>query len=551
MATASAPAPNAPPPGTASAPRDSRESSRRGRPPVALVVPAVLAALAALLPLSYLVLRALDDGGQAVDRLRSAQTVDVLANTLLLTGLVTIGCIAIGVPLAWLVTRTDLPARRTWTVLAALPLVIPSYVASYAFIAAFGPGGVLAELTPVVPPSIYGLPGAVLVLVLVSYPYVLLTVRGALLGADPSLEDASRSLGVSRAATFRRVTLPLLRPAIGAGGLLVALYALSDFGAVSLLRFDSFTRAIYNSYRAGFDRTGAVVLALVLVALTAALLLIEARFRGRARQHRAGSGATRTAHPVRLGRWKWPAVAFVASVVGLALVVPLGVLGYWLARGVAEGEPLRLAGQSWVAAWGSVRAAGLAAVAAAALAIPVAVLSVRYRRGSTILLERATYLGYALPGVVIALALVFFGARWGGPLYQSLAMLVFAYVVLFLPQAVGATRATALQLPPSLEDAARGLGEPAWKVLWRVTIPLLRPGVIAGGALVFLTAMKELPATLLLGPTGGRTLATDVWNATNEAFFARAAAPALLLVLIAGVPMALLLHRRHGLGGFA
>lgn len=508
-----------------------------------------MAALAAGLPLVYLLVRALGAGGRAVTLALSGSTAQVLANTVVLAALVAAGCLAIGVPLAWLTTRTDLPARRLWTVVLALPLVVPSYVAGFAYVAALGPGG-LAEPLGLSGRGIYGLPGAVLVLVLVSYPYVLLTVRGVLLGMDPALEDASRSLGHSRLATFRRVTFPLLRPAVGSGVLLASLYTLSDFGVVSLLRYDSFTRAIYTSYRAGFDRTGAVVLALVLVLFTAVLLLVEARLRGRASQHRIGSGAGRVAPPVPLGRWKAPALVLCGTVALAALAVPLGVMLFWLVRGVAAGEPLRLYADTWLAAWNSVRASLLAAGAAAALAIPVSVLSVRYRRRSTVLLERATYLGYALPGIVVALALVFFGARYGGPLYQTLGMLVAAYVVLFLPQAVGSTRASLLQVPPSVEEAARGLGHPSWRVLLRVTAPMIRPGVLAGAALVFLTAMKELPATLLLGPTGQRTLATAIWNATSEAFFARAAAPALVLVLIAGLPMALLLHRRQ-LGGLS
>ena len=521
---------------------------RRPRPPAYLIVPAVIAALAAALPLGYLLVRAVEARDRAVELLLSASTVGVIANTVLLVTFVTVGCIALGVPLAWLTTRTDLPGRRTWALLASLPLVVPSYVAAYAYIGAFGPGGAVETSLGIGLPNMYGLPGATIALILVSYPYVLLTVRGSLLGMDPALEDAARSLGQSARATFRRVTLPMLRPAVGAGGLLVALYTLSDFGAVSLLRYDSFTRAIYTSYRAGFDRTGAVVLALLLVAFTAVLLLVEARLRGQASQHRTGSGARRAPRLVALGRWKPVAVAFAATVVGLALIVPVSVLTYWLVRGVGAGEPLRLATDTWLAAWHSVRASGLAAVGAAALALPVAVLAVRYRRPATTLLERATYIGYALPGIVVALALVFLGARYGGPLYQTLAMLVIAYVVLFLPQAVGAVRASVLQVPPSVEEAARGLGQSGWRVLLRITGPLVRPGVVAGAALVFLTAMKELPATLLLGPTGERTLATAIWNAAHEAFFARAAAPALVLVVIAGVPMAVLLHRRHGLG---
>ncbi len=529
-------------------PMPAARRRRSGRPPFHLVLPALIAAGAAALPLGYLVVRAAEAPERALDLLWSSSTAEVLANTGVLVALVVAGSLLVGVPMAWLTTSTDLPGRRTWALLGALPLVIPSYVAAYAYIGALGPGGAVESTLGITLPSIYGLGGATLVLVLVSYPYVLLTVRGALVGLDPGLEEASRSLGHSAAQTLRRVTLPLLRPAVGAGSLLIALYVLSDFGAVSLLRFDSFTRTIYTSYRAGFDRTGAVVLALLLVAFTVALLVIEARVRGKVAAHRVGTGVRRSRRPIALGRWRWPALAFVVLVVAVSLLLPVGVLVFWLLRGVAAGEPLRLAAETWVAAWNSVRASALAAAVAAALALPVGVLSVRYRSRATVALERATYLGYALPGIVIALALVFVGARFAGPLYQSLAMLVAAYVVLFLPQAVGAVRASVLQVPPSVEEAAQGLGEPGWRVLFRVTTPLVRPGLLAGGALVFLTAMKELPATLLLGPTGDRTLATAIWNATSEAFFARAAAPALVLVLISGIPMAILLRRRHGLG---
>ena len=545
-ATSTPAAPAAPPPTAPPAPSARRR--RSGRPPFHLVLPALIAAAAAGLPLVYLVVRAAEAPERAIDLLWSASTAQVVANTAVLVALVVTGALLVGVPMAWLTTRTDLPGRRTWALLGALPLVIPSYVATYAYIAALGPGGAVESTLGLTLPTIYGLGGATFVLVLVSYPYVMLTVRGALVGIDPGLEEVSRSLGHNVSQTLRRVTLPLLRPAIGAGSLLIALYVLSDFGAVSLLRFDSFTRMIYTSYRAGFDRTGAVVLALLLVAFTVALLVVEARVRGRIAGHRVGTGVRRQPRTVPLGRWRWPALAFVTVVVGLSLVLPVGVLLYWLVRGVTAGEPLRLASETWVAAWNSVRASGLAALVAVALALPVGVLSVRYRSRATAALERATYLGYALPGIVIALALVFIGARWAGPLYQTLAMLVGAYVVLFLPQAVGAVRASVLQVPPSVEEAAQGLGEPGWRVLFRVTTPLVRPGMLAGGALVFLTAMKELPATLLLGPTGDRTLATAIWNATSEAFFARAAAPALVLVLISGIPMAILLRRRHGLG---
>jgi iron(III) transport system permease protein len=322
------------------------------------------------------------------------------------------------------------------------------------------------------------------------------------------------------------------------------LYSLSDFGAVSLLQFDSFSREIYTQYRSAFDRTPAAILGLMLVVLTGAILALEARSRGRSRYHRSSAGSV---HPrgsavVTLGRWRWPALFFCGVVVLLALVVPVGILVFWLARGLASGEPLRLL---WGATFNSVYVSALAAVVAALAALPVAILAVRFPGWVAGLVERLSYLGYALPGIVLALSLVFFGANYAPGLYGTLALLVFAYAVHFLPQAVGATRAALLQVSPSVEEAARGLGRSPARVIATVTAPLASSGIIAGSALVFLTTMKELPATLLLAPLGFDTLATSIWTATSEAFFARAAAPALLLVLVSALPMYLLVVRER------
>ncbi|MFQ5880701.1 MAG: ABC transporter permease, partial [Dehalococcoidia bacterium] len=275
-------------------------------------------------------------------------------------------------------------------------------------------------------------------------------------------------------------------------------------------------------------------LSLLLVVLALGLVTAEGGMRGGAHYHRSGAGAARSGRTVRLGRWRWPALAFVSLVTSTALAVPVAVLGYWLARGVMAGEPLRLV---WSAALNSVYVSALAAAAAALAALPVAFLAVRYPGRLAALCERSTYVGFALPGIVVALSLVFFGANYATPLYQTLGLLVFAYVVLFLPAALGSIRAGLLQISPSLEEAARGLGRSPLRVFFTITVPLLRSGIVAGMALVFLVTMKELPATLLLSPIGFKTLATSIWAAASEAFFARAAAPALLLILVSSLSM--------------
>jgi iron(III) transport system permease protein len=173
-------------------------------------------------------------------------------------------------------------------------------------------------------------------------------------------------------------------------------------------------------------------------------------------------------------------------------------------------------------------------------ALPLAILSVRHPGVITRLSERITYMGFALPGIAVALGLVFFGANYAPWLYQTLGLLVLAYVVLFLPAAVGPIRASLLQVSPNVEDAARSLGSSPARLLTSITVPLVRPGILAGAALVFLLVMKELPATLILSPIGFQTLATSVWSAASEAFFARAAAPALLLILVSSISLTFL-----------
>lgn len=502
-----------------------------------------------LLPLLYLLIRASEVGAALWPLVSRPRTLQILGNSTMLALSVAVAACLLSIPLGWLLVRTDLPGRRFWTVACNVPLAIPSLIGGFTFIAAFGRGGILHQaLSRALPdgvaprlPDIYGFGGAWLLLTLLSYPYVLLPVCAALRTMDRAQEEAARALGHSPFGVFWRVTLPALRPALLSGGLLAALYALSDFSAVSLLQFDTFTRAIYVQYQASFNRNYAAVLSLILVASTLCLMLLESWVRGSARYDRAVRGSARPPSPVRLGVWRWPALGACALLVLLAVGLPVGVTFYWLIRGLQHGEQVAL---SWQMATSSVAVSLAAAVVSVLVALPIALLAVRFRSGLTALIERSTLIGHALPGIVVALSLVFFGARYGGPFYQTTFMLVFAYTVLFLPQAVAALKAAITQVNPNIENVARSLGHSPAAVLWRVTVPLIWPGILSGGALVFLTAMKELPATLLLSPIGFRTLATGVWLAVSEAFYARAALPALILILVSSCSLGLLLRQR-------
>ena len=499
---------------------------------------AILVGVLMLAPAVYLAIRASDAGSGAWDILARERNRTIMWNSIRLAVCVGLGSAMIGIPFAWLLERTDLPARRAFSLLSPLPLAIPSYVGALTYIEFFGPQGMLKRFlerhTGIDSiPSIYGFWGSLILLTLFTFPYVLLQVRAAFTLLDTSFDDAARSLGYGPVRTFLRTTLPMLRPPIMAGVLLAALYAISDFGVVTLLRYDTFTRAIYNQYRSSFDRSNAAVLALVLVLLAALIVSAEIALRGRAIYHRVGSGARRTPKRIELGRWAVLAVAFCGGVLVLAIGVPMMVILWWL-----------IDRQGGVASWPrlfeairhSIEIGAITGAATLFLALPVALLSVRFRGPLANTIERICYLGFGLPGIVVALTFVFFGIRVATPLYQTVPLLVIALAIRYLPQALGAERSALLLVSPRVEEAARSLGRSATGAFARVTFPLARSGFVAGFALVFVSAMKELPITLLLSPIEYRTLATEIWTASGEGRYSNAAVPSFILVVIAALP---------------
>ncbi|TQQ80521.1 ABC transporter permease [Halonotius roseus] len=520
--------------------------------PVGLMLLAGAIAATLLVPLTWLVLEAVRvEPGRAWELLARPATIGILRNTLLLVVGVTVFSILIGVPLAWLTVQTDLPFRRFWSIIVALPLVVPSYIGAFTFVSAFGPRGEFQEILQPLGverlPEIYGLPGSILVITLYTYPYVYLTARAGLLSFDTTLLEAARTLNHGRWQAFRRVTLPHVRPAIAAGALLSALYAVSDFGTPAIMRLPVFTRQIFVEFQT-FSQDYASLLSLQLLGIVLVVLAIESRLREETGGHGEGVGTADETQPIELGVWRWPATLLPATVAGVALLVPLWILGLWLVTADFTARDELALQLSTVT--NSVGIAAAAALVAVIVSIPVAYLAARDDSIAARLFERATYVGFAVPGIVLGLALVFFATGFDGldlplipSIYQTVPLLIFAYVVRFMPQAVGSIRTSTLQVDPQLVEAARTLGETPLRAFRTVTLPLVTPGIVAGGALVFLTTMKELPATLILRPTGFETLVTLIWRAQANAFYQYAVVPSLLLLVVSGLSMLVLLRQ--------
>lgn len=495
----------------------------RGRPPASLLLPALAVSACTLIPLVYLVERALERGWSFVAaEVLQPRTADLVARSLLLVGVVTGACVVLGVGLAVLVTRTDLRGRRVLAVVLTLPLAMPSYLLAYLWVSAY--------------PGVAGFWGAALVLTLVSYPLVLLTTMAALARVDPAQEEVARSLGLGGVAVLFRVTLRQSRAAIAAGALLVALYVLSDFGAVAAMRFEAFTWVIYGAYRSGFNPSRAAVLSLVLMVFAVVLVVAEHRARGLAAASRIGGGAPRPAPLNRLGRWGWAAMAVPAAVVAAAIVVPGVELAEWLSAAGARWD----AGE-WASALGSTVWLSVAAAAVStAAALPLGVLAARHRDRATRALEGASYVAHGLPSIVIAISMVSLGVLLLRPIYQREPLLILAYTVLFVPMAIGSLRSAVESAPIRLEEVARSLGRAPVHAFTTVTARVALPGIAAGAALVLLTCMKELPVTLLLHPTGTDTLATRLWGYSAISDYSAAAPYAVALLLFAAAPTAVL-----------
>ncbi|MGV8921708.1 MAG: ABC transporter permease [Pseudomonas sp.] len=450
---------------------------------------------------------------------------ELLINTVLLVVLTIPLCVVLGVGLAWLTERTDLPLRRLWSALAVAPLAVPAFVHSYAWVS-------------LVPP-IHGLFAGVLVSVIAYFPFLYLPAAAALRRLDPGIEDVAESLGLKPWAVFFRVVLPQLRLAIWGGGLLVGLHLLAEYGLYVMVRFDTFTTAIFDQFQSSFNGPAANMLAGVLALCCLAMLVFESGTRGKARYARVGSGSAREQRVCQLSRTTTALVLLLPILTTLlALGVPLVTLVKWLIAGGAQVWDMTVI---LPALEQTLVLASIGAILTTLAAIPIAWLSVRSPGRLHRLLESCNYIASSLPGIVVALALVTLTVRYARPIYQTAITVLLAYILMFLPRALVNLRAGIAQAPVELENIARSLGRSPIQALWVVTMRLASPGAAAGVALVFLAITNELTATLLLAPNGTRTLATAFWAMTSEIDYA-AAAPYALIMVVLSLPLTWLLY---------
>jgi iron(III) transport system permease protein len=500
--------------------KEAPTRGRAGRPPLALAVAGLGVAALAVIPLAYLAVRSLEARGSAAATLLRPRVGELTANSVLLAMAVGAACLLLGTASGWVLAKVRLPFRGAWLVFAALPLAVPSYLAAYGWL--------------VIAPALAGFWPSWLVLTMACTPYVTLPVAAALRSSSAQLEAVARSLGRHPVQVFLTVTWPRIAPSALVGVLIAVLYTLSDFGAVAMLRFQTLTWGIHSAYSSNFDRTLAALLSVVLVLLAGVVVAVERRLR-----RRVPATPSRSAPPsLPLNAAMAPLLAAVAVVPLLGVLLPMA----GLVTRLLQAETLRQMDlERFIAATGSTLAlAAGAALLTVVLAMPVATLAARYSGPLVSFVESVSFIGLALPGIVVGLSLVFFTLAVAPAFYQGAAALVFAYGVLFLPRAVGSVRAGLALVPGRLLDVSRSLGVGGVGSWLRVTVPLALPSLGVAACLVAISTAKELPATLLLRPTGMSTLATELWSRTEVAEFGAAAPYAAMLVIVAAVPAVLL-----------
>ena len=456
---------------------------------------------------------------------------------------VVISSLILGLLISIILVRFNIPGSKILFTLSVLPLVIPSYIGALTYVSAFSPKGLFVPLFSSFGinevAGIDGFFGSWLVLTLFTYPYVVLICSSALRNLDSTVEDAARSLGKNRFNVYTQVVIPRLKKPIIFSGLLVGLYVISDFGAVSLMRYSTLTKAIYSYYEFNINGDPVIFYSSILIVLALLISFIQ-RGSEEARSAKV-SGTPKISEKTNLSpRSKVLIYTFLSLVIFSGLILPISVLSYWLIRGLSAGNSVRAVFGGVV---GSLSVSLLAALFSVIVSTPIIIMVSQYRSKFGNVLERIMLALYGLPHISVGVAILFITIKIFPSIYQSFTALIISYLIVFLPQAIGAGQASMEQVKSNYLDASAGLGMSKLKSFYRITLPLIYRGLFAGGALVFLSTMKELPQTLLLRPTGLNTMAIDIWSYASEGLFTQAAFSSFILLAISAIPTYILSTR--------
>lgn len=520
---------------------------------------AILVAALVLMPILVIVFSWSSDQTELWKHLIETQLSTLLGNTLILLLGVGCGVVLLGVSLSWLTAMCEFPGRRWLDWALMLPLAMPAYVLAFVALGLLEYAGpvqtALREMTggAIAIKDVRGHTLVILVLTSVLYPYVYMLARSAFLGQGSDVIEAARSLGVGPKGAFFKIALPMARPAIVAGTSLALMETLADFGAVAVFNYDTFTTAIYKAWFDFFNLQAAAQLASLLLLFVTLALFAERQARGRGRLEQ--NTRRRKQHRFQLKGWRaWLCSAFCCLVLSITFVIPLIQLMSWLfATGLEDFD------QGFISLfWHTIVLASSAVLITVSLAL---LLSYAKKQHDSPLLRGSLFisnLGYALPGSVLAVGVVLplgYFEQWIQPLLPALGLppqqillgsvfaLLIAYTVRFLTVAVGPLESSFSRIKPSIPEAARSLGANQWRIIYRVYIPMIRPGLLTAALLVFVDVMKEMPATLLMRPFGWDTLAVRIYEMTSEGEWERAALPALTLILVGLVPVVVMIRR--------
>ena len=535
--------------------RYSRALNRHGSADPWLLI-TVASAVIVSAPLLSIILAALQPAGDVIRHIASTLLLRLMGNTAILILGVGTGTFILGVSLAWLTSVCDFPGRKFFTWALFLPMAVTTYVLAFTFIGLFDYAGPVQSFLRGA--SLPGLPairspgGVVFVMSLALYPYVYLLARNAFRTQGRGALEAARSLGQGHLGGFFRVALPMARPWIVSGVMLVLMETLADFGAVSIFNFDTFTTAIYKAWFGFFSLPAAAKLSLPLSLLAFMTLTVERRMRARTGFTGMGHSNDQAGHILLTPPWRYLASAYAALVLALAFLVPAGQLLLWAGRSFTAEFDARYAGLLK----NTLMLGAISATVVCFLAIAISYAGRRHSGRMVHHLARVSTLGYALPGTVLAVGVFMVvagldgvldrawisltGASDGPSLQGTIIVMVTAYMVRFMAVGHSSIDSSMHRITRSIHETARVMGVQGLDLLRRIYLPILRGGVLTGAVLVFVDVMKEMPITLMTRPFGWDTLAVKIYELTSEGDWERAALPAAVLVLGGLIPVMLL-----------